>query len=276
MPNELNFGSPIVSMNAERKTRITPEEDGLVTIGVKSILFGTHPKDNIELWFYYPDGSYYSNLRLSPEDIGISLSTIVDSNGAQEVLNLDLDVISTQANLVPGRYSVAIYLLRDEVGSLNGERLIITDISTSRTEVKIAPPVPSATLFKEVYEFVVPSVPRMYAKALLDEIFAKSLDFKADWTESLNALDITRIVNTKIGGTTDRIVRSRAESSYMALLREIKNRTYTLALELLVERTKDDWNVQRAELRVIIVDAMRAVIAQMKDAKEIDPRFRLV
>ena len=276
MPNELNFGSPIGNMNAERMSRLTPEDQALISTDSKSILFGTTPYDNIELWFYNMDGTFYSNVRLSPEDDALSLFSIVDSNGVQEVLNLDLDKISSKAILAPGRYAMSVYILRDEVGSLNGERLIINEISTSRTEVKISPPVPTGTLFKQIYEFVVPSVPPQYAKAILDEIFAESLDYKLDWTESLNALDVSQKLNAAIPNTVDRIVKSNAEISYVDLFRKIKDRTYTLTLELLVERTKSDWNVQYTELRSIIIESLKAVLAQIVDSKEVDPRFRLI
>jgi hypothetical protein len=276
MPNQLNFGSPITSMISERMTRLTSEDQALISTGTKTILFGTVPFDNVEIWFYSPDGTFYSNVRLNPEDEALSLSTLVDSSGTQEVLNLDLDILSSRARLAPGRYGMAVYILRDEVGSLNGERLIINDISPSRTEIKIFPPAPSATLFRQIYEFVVPSVPPQYAKAILDEIFAESLDYKPDWTESLNALDVSRELNNITPTTIDRIVRSKAETFYVELFKTIKDRTYSLALELLVERVKTDWNVQHTELRSIIVESLQAVLAQMKDAKEIDPRFRLV
>lgn len=276
MANQLNFGSPITTMVAERVPRLTPTDQGLVSIGTKSILFGTSPFDNVEIWFYNPDGSFFNGTVLGPTDPAISISTIFDANGGNEVLNIDFDKVALYVNLIPGRYSVAIYILRDEVGNIRDKGMIIDEISTSRTEVKISAPVPSEVLFKQVYEFVVPSVPPMYAKGLVDEVFAKSLDYNPDWSESLNGLDVSRQLNTHAANTTDRIVKSEAGTSYANLFNVVKDRTYTLAIELLVEQSKADRNIQYPELKNIILASLKSVLANMVDIKEIDSRFVLV
>jgi len=277
MPNPLNFGSDIVSLTAERMFRPSPADEAIMMTGEKTNVFGTNMDDNVELWFYNPDGTYAGNLRLSPQDDSLSLSTVLDSTGAYEILNLDMTKVISAARLPPGRYSMAVYFYRDEVGSLNGERLLINAISNSRTEVRLTPAQPSSTLLSDVYEFVVPSVPKLYAKALLDEIFAKSLNFAPDWTESLNALEIGNALNTEgLPNTTTKIARAQAVDSYTALIDIVRDRTYTLALQNLTDYVQLDSNIQYAELETIVKQSLRAVLNDMVSKKEIDPRFTLV
>lgn len=277
MPNPLNFGSDIVTLTAERMFRPSPADESITARGEKTNLFGTSMDDNVELWFYYPDGSYAANLRLSPQNDALSLSTVLDSTGAYEILNLDMTKVILASRLPPGRYSMSAYFYRDEVGSLNGERMLINAISNSRTEVRLTPAQPSATLLTDVYDFVVPYVPKLYAKALLDEIFAKSLNFAPDWTESLNALEIGNALNTQgAPNTTTKIARAHGVDSYTTLIDVIRDRTYAVAVQNLADFAKLDGNIHYSELETIVRDALETVLNDMVSKKEIDPRFQLV
>lgn len=277
MANQLNFGNPIQTLIGERMYRPFISDQENCIKGEKTNIFGTNPNDNIEVWFYRPDGSLAGNIRLSPEHPSITLSTVLDSEGAFEFANLDLEKVVDEAKLEPGRYVMAVYFLRDEVGSLNGYRLNITEISPSRTEIVLTPEVVNEVVSHDINEFVHPTVPRIMAKALVDQIFAKNLDMtnQSSIAESVNILNVSNTMNNIQAGTMDRINRSNSLNLYQSLFETVKLRTYEKAIEYM----KDDYNnlnVQRDEIKKYISDALNVVLYEIKSRNELDSKFELL
>ncbi len=271
MPNQANFGNPIRDMSAERMIRPTVSDQSLVKNGDKTIIFGTNPNDNIELWFYNPDGTYASNIRLSVEDPNISLSTVLSNSGSLEFLNLDLVSVAREANLPNGRYAISIYFLRDEIGSQEGEKLYVTDISPSRTEVVLSDISSSNNLSNEIYEFVTPSVPKLYAKGLVDEIFGKSKSAPA--SSSIDIFDISAAPNMR--HSIERIGRASAVVSFESLFKTILSQSYDAVVNSLISSSQL-YNVQSSELQSFVNNAISTTIAQMVRSNKVDPRFILV
>lgn len=272
MANQENFGSPIENLVGERPYRPSTVDQNLTIVREKTVLFGTNPSDNIELWFYFADGTFAATVRLSAEDSSIKLSTTIDNTGAYEYINLDLEKITKYAQLDSGRYTMSVYFLRDEVGTREGNRLLIKDISPSRTEVKLSPVTPDDDMSKDIYEFIVPSVPRLYAKGLIDQVFNKSLNESLG--EFISDDEISNQLKN-IGNSIERIGNINAEASYLNIIEAIVNRTYQYSIEAL-EADSKNFNVQSVELQKYIIDALNKSIDEMIVSKEMDSRFLIV
>lgn len=270
MANQLNYAEPLTDLINQRPYRPTKRDEELSIRGSKMVIFGTTPDDNIEVWFYNGDGSTAGNLRLAPEDPAITLSTTVDSTGAYEFVNLDLDAICQRANLAPGRYGVTINFFRDEVGGLEKYHLYIDEISQTRKELRLKPERPTAAVLKDMYEFLTPSVPKVYAQALTDQIFGK--DVNPTPGKSISAASVGVQLNNDSSNTTARIIKSGGSDSYKVMIQKIIDRTHQEAIDNMLADA-GNLNVQHVELQNYIEAALTKVVYEMISKKEIDPRF---
>jgi len=274
MPNPLNFGSSLGTMNAVRPYRISPDDQQLIVTGEKTVIFGTHPNDNVELWFCDPDGKSVGSIVLDATSEHLTLSTILDTTGTFEVLNLNLETILPAVPLAPGRYGVSVYLFRNEVGSITNKRLYISEISPSRTELKLnTADFTDLESQNEIYEFIVPSVPRLYAKGLVDQLFAKNVDQIAG--ESINVVNASSNIDEILANTMVRVFNAEAVPSYNNLFQYIKEETYVRAVEKLKADTTN-YNVQSRDIDSYISTALDEVISELVDTQRVDPRFNLV
>ena len=282
MPNQLNYGNPIVSFEHQRMFRLTPDDQSELEIGEKINLFGSNDKQNIEMWFSNPDGSYAGDILLKVTDPDIGLVSVPDTDGQQyEYLIFNLEKIVERIGLKPGRYSVSVSVYQDEVSSADADsKLTLMEISPSRTEVRLRDI--DGGLSTELYEFVIPSVPRIYAKALLDQIFARSvggleegeyIDVGTDVTWS--SVVLSQILSLYTPNVTERIIQAQATESYRLTLDEILRRTYYYALDSLANDYLD-MNVQSDQFRKYIADALDKTLNEMEQREELDPRFDFV
>ena len=282
MPNQFNYGNPIVSFEHQRMFRLTPDDQSELEIGEKINLFGSNDKQNIEMWFSNPDGSYAGDILLKVTDPDIGLVSVPDTDGQQyEYLIFNLEKIVERIGLKPGRYSVSVSVYQDEVSSADADsKLTLMEISPSRTEVRLRDI--DGGLSTELYEFVIPSVPRIYAKALLDQIFARSvggleegeyIDVGTDVTWS--SVVLSQILSLYTPNVTERIIQAQATESYRLTLDEILRRTYYYALDSLANDYLD-MNVQSDQFRKYIADALDKTLNEMEQREELDPRFDFV
>lgn len=298
MPNQKNYGNPIVTFSNERMFRLTEQHQNLFKKGDKFTIFGSDEGHNIELWFSNPNGSPAGHIRIPVTSEHLQIVSLADADGdVYEYVILNLESIIENVTvpgtdvkgLRVGRYSVSISLYKDEVGSSSSDpnehgKLLLTDISPTRTEIRLRPKESTETLLNQIYEFVVPSVPRVYAKALLDEIFGKSSSDTLEPDDFIQvSLEVTNplIVEFKrLTGNTDtleRIVNSGAGQSYLDTVEEILNRTYFRALTaMLSEKDRKDSKVQKLEFTTYISDALVETLSEMETNFEIDPRFIFV
>ena len=273
MPNPLNFGSPIGSMVGERPYRLSTDDQDLVITSDKMVIFGNHPNDCVEIWFYNTDGSLAGNIVVPITSPTLTLTSVIDTNGSYELLNIDYETLLPSVPLLPGRYAVSIYLLQNEVGDYSNKKLYIDKISPSRTEIKLTTDNHAdATSQKEIYEFVVPSVPRLYAKALIDQFFAE--DINPQIGKSITVADVVSNMNEIHSDTGQRIVNSLSATSFNSLFDYIENETYKKAIEKLKEDTTN-YNVQSAEINSYISDSLDEVLLDVVRKKMVDPRFIL-
>ena len=297
MPNQKNYGNPIVTFSNERMFRLTEKHQVLFKKGDKMTILGSEERHNIELWFNKPSGELAGHIRLPITSKHLQIVSLSDAGGVYEYVILNLEKIveevivptKEEKGLTPGRYSIAISFYKDEVGSQSTDpneygKLLVTEISTSRTEIRLKPKEQNEKIIKEIYEFVVPSVPRVYAKALLDQIFAKSDSSTLDPEDFIQVvaaetnpiiIELNRLIGSN--NTLERIVNSGATTSYIATVSEILNRTYTVALEnMLSAEDRNDSRVQKDEFITYINDALQETLDDMEEKFELDPRFDFV
>lgn len=270
MPNQLNYPGKISNTEFQRPTRIRSNDLQLLLSGSQQILFGTSDNDVVELWVYNPDGSFASHINLPPTDPALSLTTLIDQSGAKELLNIDVYGISTRMGLNPGRYSFVVNFLRNEVGAEQSYKLFISEISTDRTELKLTPVEMNDKVSADVYEFVTPSVPRIFAQGLIDEMFGVSLDVNS--TEMISQDKILNILDELEGNISDRIIYSDSSLQYQSMVNKIIARAHSIALD---NMANDKFNnaIQEIEILNYIEKALDVVIYGMVQSGEIDPRF---
>ncbi len=272
MANQLNFSTQITNSPEERPLRLDLNDYNLVVQGEFMKVFGSNIKDNIEVWFYYPDGTFASTVRIPITDASIMLSTMYDTSGYFEYINVNIETVAEYAKLSPGRYSVVIYFFMDEVGSRGKQKLYIKDVSPSRTEIRLSPIKQDVETATEIFEFVVPSVPRIFANGIIDEIFGNNLDVISG--EYITVDDIKNGISN-IDSTIDQKLNYIAASqSFDTLLLHIINSTYSGSLDYLKYST--DPSVQLIELQTFISSSIQDTIRQYELTNNIDPRFKLI
>lgn len=273
MPNQLNFPDPItVPYVAERPSRISQTDRNFIQVGEKQIVFGVTERDYAELWVYDSNGSIAGHVNLLATDDALSLTTLVDNTGAYELLNIDMGKAVRLMSIESGRYGFVANYFRDEVGSEAGNKLYISDISSDRTELQLYPRNISPEILREIYEWVVPSVPKIEAQALIDQTFAKSVDFTN--TETVNSDNVMVKLNNLIGDTSDRVSYADANIAYVDLIATVTDLVRNKALEKMSNDITNR-NIQDADLQIYIASAISDTIRELKDSGRIDPRFEV-
>jgi hypothetical protein len=273
MPNQLNFPDPIPTPYiAERPERLSTVDRNISQVGTKQVVFGTTERDHAELWIYDSNGSIAGHINLFPTDDALSLTTLVDNTGAYEMLNIDMGKAVRLMSIESGRYGFVANYFRDEVGSEVGDRLYIADISNDRTELRLYPKNINDRILREIYEWVVPSVPKVEAQGLIDQTFAQSVDFSD--ADALNTNRITVELDQLINGTSSRIEYSGASLNYEQMISKVINLAGPRALGKMAADTANR-NIQDADLQNYIREATGEVIRELRDSGELDPRFEV-
>jgi len=268
MPNQLNYPIPLVDNTYQRPSRLTATDLNIIKTQTRQILFGTNDNDVVELWIYNSDGSFAGHLNVGPTDTVLTATSLIDNSGATEILNIDLKEAITRMAIAPGRYVLVGNFFRNEVGSETGYQLYISDISDDRTELQLTPITPTEQTYKDIFEFVTPSVPKQFAKGLIDELFNAAIE--APTSSSLSLERFEAEMPDEVGRAQYAGVSELLNIIYQKLV----IRSYPLILDLMAQDVFN-LNIQRIELETYIGKAYDTVIYNMIQSGEVDPRFVL-
>ena len=133
--------------------------------------FGFNSDDNIEMHFYDTANRLVGSVVIPVSTGIISARTILLSDGTKdEKVIIDMTRVQKELGLLvpPGTYSVTLNLFSNEIGSYTNPKMIIEEVSPSRTELRLG----FTTAFtqteqNELFEFTEPSVPRVVAAGLV-------------------------------------------------------------------------------------------------------------
>ena len=294
MPNQLNYPDPLRGTFYQRPDRFSQADLELMQVGQQQVLFGITERDVVETWVYNPDGTIAGHVNFFPADTALSLVTLIDQTGPYELLNVDLvartapsdqltgpyellnvDLVAAMQRMAiqPGRYAMVVNFFRDEVGSEAGYKLYISDISEDRTELQLYPVQISGDVIRDLYEFVVPSVPKTFANGLVDQFFGQSQD--ALFNERISWERFEGELNTQLNMTREKVAYAQREDSLRTIYEKIVERAYPLALDNMASDVRN-LNIQQIELETYIMDAVDEVIRSMVSAGEVDPHFALI
>jgi hypothetical protein len=272
MANQQNYPELLQNSSNERPVRITHADSEFVKIGDKQITFGTTDRDLVEMWVYNPDGSFAGHINLNTSDSALGVATIVDVAGPTEIVTIDLEQVALRMGLETGRYSFIANFFRDEIGAEDGYKLYIVNISTDRTELRLYPVSPTVESAKDIFEFVVPSVPRQFAKGLLDEVFGQAVVAPA--SSSIDGHNIAQNIELSNSGSLQRITLAGATDKYNAMISNMLHDTYVNTIKALEIDVKN-LNVQQTELNAYVSNSLYLAIYNMQQKGQIDPRFKL-
>jgi hypothetical protein len=173
MPNQSNFvqlipGSP----RAFSISRIANSAgDADILQGRSPGQFGFSLDDNVEMHFYDAANNLVGSVVIPVSTGIISGKTIILPDGTvDEKILIDMTRVQQELGLLvpPGNYNVSINFLSNEIGDYTNPKMIIEEVSPSRTELRLGF-VNAVTQVEqtELYEFVQPSVPRVIAAGLV-------------------------------------------------------------------------------------------------------------
>lgn len=173
MPNQINYVQSIptnpqmfsVSRLAESDT------DTDIIVGRLPGKFGFASGDNIEMHFYDSTNSLAGSVIIPVSSKIITGKTITLPDGTiDEKVIVDMTRVQKELGLIipPGNYTVSINLFSDEIGSYINPKMIIEEVSPSRSELRLGFTTNfTQTEESELFEFIQPSVPRVLAAGLL-------------------------------------------------------------------------------------------------------------
>ena len=266
MPNQSNFRSDITTVtdnrfNASRIVRYPTE--GVLNEEVPAS-FGFSDGDNIELHFYtIPGNQLLLSIRLDRMDNVIKSHIVSYTNGpSKNYIRIDFSEIFRKKNLilVPGDYRMVMNFFSDEIGSFDYKKLNITTISPSRGEIELTfndsdGEVSIDENQRLVYEFVEPSMEKIYAVGAADKIFKSGVQMN-DPTEGLTASNILttadRSLLTSLGN------RVAFETDLNNFLLELGN---FIKEDIIIN---GDQLIQRDQFENIITTAVQQKIVSMK------------
>lgn len=273
MPNQLNFPDQLPDkLVLERPSRLASVDTKRFQTGIKQVVFGITERDVVEIWVYFPDGRIAGHITLPVHDPAIKLATAMDNTGAYEFLNIDFGDVVRRLGIEQGRYGLVVNIFRNEVGSEFREKLTVETISEDRTELRLVAARPTDNLMREIYEFTVPSVPKIIAQGLIDQTFGGSLDALPE--EQLDSVKVLADVDIFINGTSARIDYADAEVAYDTMTNTVLERVYPLILNKMAADVQN-LNIQEADLEKYMSQAVQEVVRDMRDRGEIDNRFEV-
>lgn len=273
MPNQLNYRTILGTSVPLRPQRITAEDAQNIIVGQQQILFGTTSKDVLEMWVYNPDDTFAGHINVFPSDPALSLKTVLDESGTYQMLNVDLIELFDRLTLPAGRYAVVTNFFRNEVGSEEGTKLFVSEVAEDRTLVKFKLVDVNESTLKELYEFVTPSVPRLYAQGLIDQIFDKAVNVPPD-KKIQSSVILSKMVQM-VPSILQRLNVSNTVPQLNALINQILEMTYVKSVDKLIA-DNTNYYIQQDELMNYIITSVDESIQELQNSGAIDPRFTLV
>lgn len=269
MANQFNYEDELVR-GFQRPERIRESDAFIISLPPKQVLFGTSLSDNIELWFYNPDGTFAAHANIPATSDNLKHTTIVDQTGAYEFLNINLQKIGLEINLAPGLYNLVANIFSDEVGSEGGEKLYISKISPDRTELQLKPVNVNQNINDQTFEFIVPGTPRQFAKGLIDQIFDQSLNETPNTFITQN--EIQNNINQIDSTIMSRIQNANASEVYSQTVQNVLSLAYKNTIDILADDIQNR-RVQKSELENYIRTALVKAIHDLNSSNSFDPHF---
>lgn len=257
--NQLNYVEQITSLVEYRPERPSRADINLTSLGTEYGIFGTRDTDHLEMWVYNYDGSFAGHLNVPPTDESISYAVMNEIPS----LFIDLDVLFVRMGINPGKYTITLNFFRNEVGSETGYKLFISQMSPDRTELQLKLADISEAALNDLYEFVVPSVPKSRAAEILEEVFAS-----IDHTKLYSLL---KEQNPNIIGAISYADMMNQMTNIFEVIRE---RTHPRIIEYMNADTTN-FAIQDADMRQYVRLALRDVISDINDRRELDSRIVL-
>ena len=326
MAHERNFPDGILDVPNFRPRRVSEQDRTLIQDQTRpgsprelDIVFGQTSKDVVEIYIVDELGDNIAHVNLRPSDPALRLVAFTDDpantvgigqDRTPDVLQIDLVTVLKRLGpinpdtdepegLPPGRYSIAVNVFRDEVGQEAGpieRKLYISDISPSRTELRLTPAFSNGRIVSEINEFVEASVPRFVAQAIIDQAFGISLDPFVDdvlfSVENIDFLTFEREIarldaarsRTDEFTTENRLNRSELETQLLtAFDLAIPLSRDKILNELAAQLEKSDKEgappdlyIQDAELQTFIRDGVAKALIELVSTGGLDPRLQLI
>lgn len=183
--------------------------------------------------------------------------------------NLQINLVEAikRLNLSPGRYTIAANFFRDEVGSEDGPKLYIADISPTRTELRLSLVKNDPKTIDDLREFAQPAVPPLDAQALVDETFGVALE-----GSSVTPAEIETASGVEV---TDRLSRSSRDPDFTTFVNAALPRIRAAVLDGIAARNSD-LELQADELREIVQASTQAVLIKLVRGGALHPQLQLV
>jgi hypothetical protein len=278
MAKQSNYPNRITNLSEERPSKLLASQERLLVPTKSTVLFGTNPKDHIEMWVYNTDGTYASKAIIPVDNPALKLTTVVDNTGIWEFTNINIaDVANKIAMLDVGTYTTTIHFFRNEVGSAEGNKLVLTDISTDRTEIKLKPFDTTEEIKQEILDFVTPSIPKLEAQGLLAQTLGVEDVFEETTLEGevLTIEDLLSSIEQVVRDIGQALVNAGAVESFELLFKTLTTRIYRRTIDNM-KRDIQNYQIQRSEFLEYIDIALVDTIREMQQNYEIDPRFEIV
>jgi hypothetical protein len=266
MANQRNFADSVASTLNTRPARLSSRDTDLFQLGVKPVWFGTDPRDMIELWVYDSNGNIVTSLNIPATSNALTLTTVVDITGTYEYVNLDMGQYVRDMVLEQGRYSIVVNFFRTEVGSPDQRVLYVDAISPDRTELRLR--LLDTTKSAELQEWVVPSVPKLEAKGLVDRTFGK-----------LDVPGITRgLVESAVqelrSSVGTQVSYADVTTQYQMLIDKLIQDVYPRILNHMALDTTNP-SIQDADFDQYVRDSVVEVLTQYQASNMIDARLNV-
>jgi len=291
MPNQENFPDSLNIIEDKRPSRVSDTDNTLIQVQSPdgdfirtNMVFGQTLRDVIEFYVYDSSNEIIAHANIRANDPALRLISFTSGqpvgegqDNTPDFLQIDLVSILNRLEIPIGRYSIAVNFLRDEVGreaDANETKLYITEISPSRTELKIQPVLMNDDLTEEIREFMDPSVPRFVAQAIIDQTFGIALDIESPNIQTITLNGFVNFLRSN-SSVIDRLDYANLEGAFYDRFEEslalIRDRTLDL-----IAQAPSDLQMQNYELQTLVNRATREILVEMVSAELFDPRIQLI
>lgn len=270
MANQANFSDKIQILINYRPDRPSKIDIDLTSNGKLTYNFGENPNDYLEIWIYNFNGSFAGHLNVKYGDKAIIPSILNQQGQGFFYVNIDMDDLMNRMGISPGQYSVVINFFRDEIGSENGYKTYISDISPDRKELKLSVLDRTNEITNDLYEFLTPSVPKRIANELLD--ITLSPTSQANSQEKITIDKIVSEIESLIPGINQSLQYAGLTIKYQQAIDLIKRRLLPLAKQ----KMEDDVNnraIQQNDLKYYLNDSLTEILNSLNQTHEIDTRI---
>lgn len=325
MPNQANYGQKITKRWGFRPRRIDNRDWELITLRdangnpiYEDVTFGVTNRDIVEIWIYDDTNTIIAHTNLHPWDSALRLTKYVqeptDTKGIRkgsaiaglgqdetpDILEINWPKVMSRLGLPEGRYFATVNFFRDEVGSetkrrddnVPGNKLFISAISPSRTELRLEPAQENNVIAREIREFVQPSVPPFIAQGIADQLLAHA-SVTASYVDgvptaidpaetivttfTLNASTTNRSIADRVsdakrgfnGDTNEKITYARLINHWQEFLSEARLTVRNRIINGLQEQIdKGDVQIQEKQFQRIIDAAISGAMQELKPTLE--------